>query len=332
MPRLRRVTRDDLTIERRRNGKGYMLIDASGAKLRDAALRARVRRLAIPPAWQEVHIAADERGHIQALGTDAGGRIQYIYHPDWEARCARHKQRQLAMLSAALPRIRRHAHHDLGAEAGSKELAQAIGVALIDRTAMRVGRERYLDAHGTRGAGTLFTRDVKVTGDRILLGFPAKSGKRATYVVKDSRLTDAVRRIKTVPGPRLLMYRDANGEPRALRTEDLNAYLRELSGANVTAKDFRTLHASALAAEALAKLEPGPSNAARRRQISNVARQVATFLQNTPTIAQQSYIAPCLFQLFEDGKLRPLWEQGGAGKNGMRQREIRLGVVLEAAG
>ncbi|RYE80550.1 MAG: hypothetical protein EOP19_18880 [Hyphomicrobiales bacterium] len=196
---------------------------------------------------------------------------------------------------------------DLAAETGSKTLALAIGVALIDRTAMRVGRERYLDANGTRGAGTMFTRDIKVSGDEIAITFPAKSGKIAEYALHDAPLADAIARVKTIPGKRLLMYRDDDGKARAIRTEQLNRYLAEIAGATVTAKDFRTLHGSALAAEALAKLEPGASPTARRRQVTGVTKQVAAFLQNTPAICRQSYIAPCLFKLFDNGKLAELW-------------------------
>ena len=332
MARLIRVSRDDLTVARRRNGKGYVLVDAAGRVVRDPRLRARVRALVIPPAWQSVRIAPDERAHIQACGTDDAGRVQYIYHPDWGARRARRKQRQLAALSDALPGIRRRVQRDLEAEAGSKTLALAIAVALIDRTAMRVGRERYLAANGTRGAGTLFTRDVRVKGDKVSLDFPAKSGKRASYTVSDQRLARAIERIKSIQGRRLLMYRGVDGQVRSLRSNDINAYLREISGAKVSAKDFRTLHASALAAEALSRLEPGASETARKRQVSTIVRQVAGFLQNTPAITRQSYIAPCLFRLFETGRLASLWEQGGSGGNGVRQREIRLGAVLEATG
>jgi DNA topoisomerase-1 len=332
MPRLHRVTRDDLTIERRRNGSGHVFVDTSGHAIRSAELRSRVRALGIPPAWVMVQIAPDPLAQMQACGTDAAGRVQYIYHPEWEARRARRKQMQLTALSKALPRIRRRVSCDLEAEAGCKALALGIGVALIDRTAMRVGRERYLDAHGTRGAGTLYTRDVKIAGEKVRISFPAKNGKRATYVVADARLVDAIRRIKTIAGRRLLMYRNGADEPRALHTDDLNAYLRSLAGSRVTTKDFRTLHASALAAEALAKLEPGPSAAARKRQIGGVARQVAGFLQNTPAIARQSYIAPCLFDLFEAGKLATLWQRETAARDGLRQRELRLGAVLRAAG
>ena len=180
MVRLKRVGREDLTIRRRRHGRTFGYIDADGELIRDADIRERARGLGIPPAWSEVRIAANPRAHIQACGTDAAGRLQYIYHPDWEARRVRRKQQQLTLLTAALPRIRRRVREDLEAEPGSRQLALAIGVALIDRTAMRVGRERYLDAHGTRGAGTLYSRDVSVKGDEIRVTFPAKSGKKAS--------------------------------------------------------------------------------------------------------------------------------------------------------
>lgn len=332
MVRLKRVSRDDLTIRRRRHGRTFGYIDENGELIRDADIRERARGLGIPPAWTDVRIAASPRAHIQAFGTDAAGRLQYIYHPDWEARRARHKQVQLRLLTAALPRIRRHVRDDLEAEPGSKQLALGLGVALIDRTAMRVGRERYLDAHGTRGAGTLYSRDVTVEGDEVQVRFPAKSGKQASYGFADARLAAAIEKVKSIPGRRLLMYRDDKGRPKALRTEDLNRYLREVAGVPVTAKDFRTLHASALAGEALAKLEPGESATARKRQMAEVTRQVAAFLQNTPAISRTSYIAPCLYALFDKGRLAGLWAAGGDGGNGVRQREVRLASVLEAAG
>lgn len=331
MARLKRAGRDDLTVRRVRRGRGFGYTDAAGVTLRDPALLDRVRALGIPPAWTEVRIALDPRHHIQALGQDAVGRLQYIYHPDWEVRRSRRKQQQLALLSDCLPRIRRRVRDDLDAEPGSRLLALALGVALIDRTAMRVGRERYLETNGTRGAGTLFTRDITVLGDTIGIRFPAKSGKTATYELADARLADAIRKVKTVPGARLLMYRNAEGKPKAIRTDDLCRYLRDIAGVSVTAKDFRTLHASALAAEALAKLEPAESPSGRKRQMAAVTRQVATFLQNTPAICRASYIAPCLYALFERGKLGAMWS-AVTDTRGLRQREARLSGVLAAAG
>ncbi len=258
--------------------------------------------------------------------------MQYIYHPDWEAKRLRRKQEHLSALTGALPRLRRQVREDLNAAAGSKRLARAVGLALIDRTAMRVGRERYLDAHGTRGAGTMFSRDVRVRGDVIDITFLAKSGKTAVYHLEDPMLADAISRIKTIPGRRLLMYRSEDGTARALRTDDINRYIKAIAGVPVTAKDFRTLHASAMAGEGLARLEPGASPTARKRQITAVVREVATFLQNTPTICRKSYIAPCLFALFEAGRLGELWATVEAARNGMRRREVRLAAVLASVG
>ncbi|HEV7276742.1 MAG TPA: DNA topoisomerase IB [Devosiaceae bacterium] len=331
MTRLKRVRRDDLKVARRRSGRGYSYVDAEGNRFNDPEFLQRVRALGIPPAWKDVRIALNPRAHIQAFGADAEGRVQYIYHPEWERRRIERRQRQLGLLAESLPRLRRRVTADLALEAGSRELALAIGVALIDRTAMRVGRERYLVAHGTRGAGTLYSRDVVVNGDSVAIEFPAKSGKHASYAFKDARLADAIRRIKTIRGRRLLMHLDDEGKPRAIRTEELNAYIREISGAHVTAKDFRTLHASALAAEALAGLQREDSASARKRQITRVTKQVASFLQNTPMICRRSYIAPCLFALFDDGKLDEIWTCVASRKEGMRQREVRLAVVLQSA-
>ncbi|HZY67759.1 MAG TPA: DNA topoisomerase IB, partial [Devosia sp.] len=166
--RLKRVTRDALTVRRVRHGRGHAYQDADGKTWPAGELRDRALHLGIPPAWTEVRIAPEPNMHIQACGLDAAGRMQYIYHSDWEVKRSAKKQKQLALLTTALPRIRRHVNQDLDAETGSRTLALAIGVALIDRTAMRIGRERYLDLRGTRGAGTLYTRDVKVKDDSIV--------------------------------------------------------------------------------------------------------------------------------------------------------------------
>lgn len=329
--RLKSVSRDDLVVRRVRHGRGHAYLDADGTSWPRGELRERAMHLGIPPAWTDVRIAPEPNMRIQACGTDAAGRVQYIYHADWEKKRTRKKQQQLGLLTSALPKIRRHVNEDLEADAGSKTLALAIGVALIDRTAMRIGRERYLDARGTRGAGTLFSRDVSVHRDVLTLKFPAKSGKVAEYALTDARLADAVARIKTIPGKRLLMYRGEDGKNRALRTEEMNRYLRDIAGSKVSAKDFRTLHASAMAAEALAKLEPGETKTARKRQLAAVTKSVAEFLRNTPAVTRASYIAPCLFSLFEKAKLSDLWAVVDK-RDGLRAREARLAAVLETVG
>lgn len=333
MARLKTAARGDLIVHRVRHGRGYAYFDADGKPWPAGELRDRALHLGIPPAWTDVQIAPEPRMHLQACGVDAAGRVQYIYHPEWEARRTRRKQKQLTLLTAALPKIRRRVADDLAAETGSKTLALAIGVALIDRTAMRIGRERYLDARGTRGAGTLFTRDVKIKRDELSVSFPAKSGKLASYTLTDAKLSEAIARILTIPGKRLLMYRGEDGAPRAIRTDEMNRYLREIAGTPVTAKDFRTLHASALAADALAKMEPAESISGRKRQMAQVTQQVAQFLRNTPAISRKSYIAPCLFAMFEKATLADMWAAAAATHHeGLRAREARLAAVLAAGG
>ncbi|WEK05159.1 MAG: DNA topoisomerase IB [Candidatus Devosia phytovorans] len=326
--RLSKVTRDDLTLCRRKSGKGFSYRDADGKLVGDAATRDRIRSLGIPPAWRDVRIAAKANAHIQVLGVDEAGRDQYIYHPEWELRRDGKKQKRLSALTAVLPRLRKKIAEALDAETGSRELALAIAVALIDRTAMRVGREKYLETSGTRGAGTLYARDVRVTGDEVCMNFDAKGGKRAEYCLTDPSLAQAVSRIKTLPGKRLLVYRNEAGKIRPIKTGAINDFLRDLAGVEISAKDFRTLHASALAGEALAEMEVGTSETARRRQMAQVAKQVSDVLRNTPTICRKSYIAPCLFKLFDDGKLSALWNAAGKGRTGLLAREKRLGVVL----
>jgi DNA topoisomerase-1 len=330
--RLTRVSRDDLTVTRQPKGMGFSYRDADGALVKDAAMRKRIEALCIPPAWHAVRIAPNERAHIQALGVDEAGRDQYIYHPDWELRREAKKQRRVASLISVLPRLRRGVAQGLRAETGSRELALAIAVALIDRTAMRVGREKYLVRNGTRGAGTLFARDVCVAGKEIRMTFEAKGDKRTQYCVVDERLADAVRRIKSLSGKRLLVCRSDAGKIRPVETAAINTYLRELAGVEISAKDFRTLHASALAGEALAKLDAGGSQNQRRRQMAHVARQVADILRNTPAVSRKAYILPCLFRLFDDGLLKAVWEAAGPGRARLSAREKRLGVVLATAG
>lgn len=328
MARLVQVGRDDLTIRRARRGRGFSFCNADGTPA-DPDCKARALALTIPPAWTDVRIAATDNAHIQALGVDAAGREQYIYHPDWENRRNRRKHQQLGLLTEALPRIRRQVARDLDAEPGEARLALAIAIALIDRTAMRVGREKYLKTSGTRGASTLFDKDVRIKGDEVRMRFPAKSGKLAEYEIADQKLAGAIARIKTLAGKRLLLYRTPTGLLRAINGSMINAYLQEIAGTTITAKDFRTLHASALALDALARLAPGGSVSARKRQMAEVTRQVAEFLRNTPAISRKSYIAPQLFSLFEKGRLRRMVQaaQGGGG-GGLRQRERRLGAVL----
>ena len=309
-----------------------MYLTADGRPISDPEFKARISKLGVPPAWKDVKFAEHPYAHIQACGVDDAGRVQYIYHLDWEKKRTAKKQKRLAALSAALPALRRQVAQDLEAEPGSKALPLAIAVALIDRTGIRVGREKYLEDNGTRGAGTLFSRDVTVRGNTVHMTFPAKSGQRAEYNFEDERLAHAIARIKTLPGIRLLVYRNELGKIRPIQTQLINDYLREMTGVEISAKDFRTLHASALAGEALASLEPGTSQTARKKQVAAVVKDVAEFLHNTPAICRTSYIAPFLFQLFEKGRLQKLWLHDEPPEETLEPREQHLGQLLSHMG
>lgn len=328
MVRLLRARRDDLTVTRRRSGKGWSFKTGEGVAITDTVDRNRISALGIPPAWTDVRIAAEPRAHIQALGLDAAGRLQYIYHPEWEGRRTRNKQQRLALLTEALPRLRRRVAQDLKAEAGDRKLALALAISMIDSTGMRVGREKYLETSGTRGAGTLYDRDVTVNGAEVCMTFDAKGGKKALYCLNDARLAGAIERIKTLPGKRLLTYKNDAGRVVPLRTSAINQYLSEAAGVRIAAKDFRTLHASSMAGEALSAMERGSSPSARRRQMAQVASEVSQFLRNTPSISRKSYIAPCLFKLFDQGKLAGVWTAPVKTRAGLKTRESRLSAVL----
>jgi len=327
---LKRVSRIHLVLAREPDGDAFRFVDANGAPISDVKAIARITALGIPPAWTNVRIASHATAHVQAIGIDAAGRTQYIYHADWEQRRSEKKQERLAALTSALPRIRRAVTRDLSAETGTMQLAQAICVSLIDITGMRLGRERYLKTAGTRGAGTLYKRDVTLEGDAICIKFRAKGGKPAEYRFKDKRLAQALQRILTLKGRRLLIYRGHDGKLRPLATENVNAYLREQAKTAISAKDFRTLHASALAGEALSQADAAATITARKRQMASVVRDVSEFLRNTPAICRKSYIAPCLFKLYEDGTLATAWVVETAVR-GLRRREMCLASVIARA-
>ncbi len=330
--RLRRSQEADFCVRRRKTGKGYSFIDSEGEPIRDADERQRLLDLAIPPAWTDVQICCHANGHVQARGRDGAGRLQYIYHPDWETRRSAHKLERLKALAGLLGDLRAAVTEDLSAPKGSKKLALALAVALIDDTAMRIGRERYLNENGTRGAATLLKKDVQVRGDTIRIAFVAKGGKKAAYSFKDELLARALKRILDVPGRRLLVFRNEEGDVRPIRSEAINAYLRDICGTEVSAKDIRLLHASAIAGETLAQTEPAKSESGRNRQIARAAKQVSEILHNTPAISRKSYIAAPILTSFAKGKLHRLWPKRGTSRSGLTREEHHLRRFLEEIG
>ncbi len=302
--RLKKIGVSDLDIERRRFGRGFAYYKTSGRQIKDAHTLVRIRQLAIPPAYSEVRIASNERAHLQAVGRDAAGRLQYRYHADWTNVREKRKVARIAELVDALPRIRAAVRRDLAAKELSCAKAAACAVAMIDESSLRVGCEDYAREDGGRGAATLLKRHAMIGRDQIKLQFKGKGGKTVDRVVKDPALAIALRRLTTIPGQRLLKFLDKDGRPHPLTAADVNAYLQRVSGASVSAKDFRMTNASALAAEELAAISPpAPSETGQRRQLAAVMRLVAEQLCNTPATARKSYVHEIVEKSFLRGVL-----------------------------
>ena len=301
---LRRIAVEALTIRRVRSGRGFAYFDADGSCIRDRRVRRRLAKLAVPPAYREVLYARDPSAHLQAVGRDEAGRLQYRYHPDWEKIRERRKAQRLLRLIDTLPRIRRAVtQHLAGGETG-REFALAAAVELVGASAIRAGSEAYARERGTRGAATLLKSNVNVTGETVVLSFRGKGGKRIAKDLRAPRLAAAMTALATLPGRRLFQYRDAEGEVRHIRARDINAFLRSIAGAHISLKDFRTLCATARVLDRLARVTPAQSKHQRKRQVLDAIREAADDLVNTPTVCRKSYVHETVLDAFESGALK----------------------------
>ncbi len=321
----------ELTIRRIRRGKGYSFIRADGKAIRHPGTIKRLNAMAVPPAYEHVRYAADPTSHLQAVGRDAAGRLQYRYHTDWEKVRETRKAHRLARLVAALPKIRRAVSLHLSGEEPTREFALAAAIELIARTAIRPGNESYAKLNGTRGATTLLKSNVLVEDDCVVLSFKAKGGKAVRKECDASKLVRALSILRTVPGKRMFQFRDAGGNVRAVSTAQVNAFLREIAGIRISLKDFRTLMASAVVLESLSRISPAASERGRRKQVLEAVRAAADELSNTPAICRKSYVHDTIVTAFEDGIL----ERFAATMKGYRsqsKREQLLAQVVAAAG
>lgn len=322
---LRHVARESLTIRRVRRGKGWCYVNAAGRVIRSPSVVRRLTRIAVPPAYESVLYADDPAAHLQAVGRDAAGRLQYRYHPDWEKVREHRKARRLARLAESLPRIRRSIGQYLAGAEPSRELALSALIELVSCSAIRAGRESYLRQRGTRGAATLLKSNVAVDGDRISLKFRGKGGKNVAKEFTCPRLVGALECLRTLPGRRLFQYRADDGAVRAVRAREANAFLREVAGVNISLKDFRTLIASASILEMLARVKPAHSERQRRKQVLEAIRVAADDLHNTPAICRRSYAHDTVIAAFEDGML----ERFSAALSGNRSPTRRAAVLAQ---
>jgi DNA topoisomerase I len=323
---LRHVTTEALSIRRRRCGRGWAYLEA-GRRIRDPKVVRRLARLAVPPAYEEVLYAKDPAAHLQAIGRDAAGRLQYRYHPQWEQVREQRKARRLARLADALPRIRRSIGQHLASQTLTREFAAAAVVELVACSAIRPGSEGYIRMHGTRGAASLLKSNVVAHGGVLTLKFRSKGGKLVTKELPDRRLAKAITRLRQLPGRRLFQYRAENGSVRNLTAQDVNAFLREIAGVKVSLKDFRTLLASASVLESLAHIEPAPSERQRRKQVREAVQAVADDLANTVTICRRSYVHDAVVAAFEDGALGRFSNALKESRSPVRRAKILAKVV-----
>lgn len=298
---VRVVPGQDLGYRRTRSGSNFRYLDQNDDAAPEAD-RERIHDLVIPPAWEDVWIAADPLAHIQAVGTDEAGRRQYLYHPLWRVGRDRGKFRRALDLAERLPRARARVTRALSGDEPTKERVLAIAFRLLDDAALRVGSERYLVKHGSRGLTTLRRRDVKIDGDTVALSFPAKSGQTAAIEITDAPLAEILAELSRGSASALLLTYRRGRQRRRITPTEVNAYLRDVTGGVFSAKDFRTLHGTILAADALARIGPLDTRADKQRAERLAVQATATALGNTTAVARGSYIDPRVFRLYGRGK------------------------------
>src|SRR5258705_9221768 len=321
---------NELTIRRIKRGKGYSFVRANGTAIRHAGTIRRLHSMAGPPAYRDVRYSPDPNSHLQAVGIDAAGRLQYRYHADWEKVREHRKAHRLAKLVAALPKIRRNVSMHLSGDTPTREFALSAVIELIARTAIRPGNESYARLNGTRGATTLLKSNVTLEDDTLVLSFKAKGGKAVRKECDAAKLVRAIGILRSVPGKRMFQYRDNSGTVRTVSTTTVNAFLREIAGIKISLKDFRTLMASAVVLESLSRISPAASARGRKRQVLAAVRAAADELSNTPAICRKSYVHDTIVTAFEDGIL----ERFAATMKGYRtqaKREALLAQVVTTA-
>ncbi|ABQ32626.1 DNA topoisomerase IB [Bradyrhizobium sp. BTAi1] len=321
----------ELTIRRIKRGKSYSFIRANGTPIRHAGTIRRLHAMAVPPAYRDVRYAPDPSLHLQAVGIDAAGRLQYRYHADWEKVREHRKAHRLAKLVGALPRIRRAVSKNLAGDEPTREFALAAVIELIARTAIRPGNESYARLNGTRGATTLLKSNVILEDDGLVLTFKAKGGKAVRKECDAAKLVRAVGILRGLPGRRMFQYRDAQGVVRAVSTTQVNAFLREIAGIKISLKDFRTLMASAVALETLSRITPAASARGRKKQILEAIRAAADELTNTPAICRKSYVHDTIVTAFEDGILERFAATMKGQRSQTRREQLLAQVVMAVA-
>jgi DNA topoisomerase-1 len=331
LARLTYVSDEEPGLTRVRAGRGFRYLGPDGRAVRDRHTLERIASLAIPPAWTEVWICPDPDGHIQAIGRDARRRKQYRYHPRWREIRDRTKFGRMVEFAEALPRIRRALAADLRQHGLPRRKVLAAVINLLEATCIRVGCDEYARANRHFGLTTLLNRHVEITGDRVRFRFPGKSGKQHQVTLRDPALARIVRNCQEIPGQRLFQYVDDAGERHAVTSGDVNEYLREISGSDFTAKDFRTWAGTTLVAGELVGAEATSSAAATKRAVLAAVDAAAERLGNTRAVCRASYVHPAVLAAFDEGWIRSPRRTRAAMPAGLDRLERATLRVLRAA-
>jgi DNA topoisomerase-1 len=330
--RLRYVAGEEAGLRRLRCGSGFRYVDAANVAVTDPETLLRIRSLAIPPAYEQVWICATEDGHLQATGRDARGRKQYRYHPAWRAVRDATKFERMLEFGQALPRVRARVARDLEQSGLTRERVLASVVHLLEQTLVRVGNDEYARANESFGLTTLRDDHVQVKREQVRFIFRGKSGVPHDVTVDDRRLVRVVRRCLDIPGQELFRYLDESRVPRDVGSADVNAYIREVSGGDFTAKDFRTWSGSVLALEALSQ-RPYGSMTQARREVAAAVKEVASRLSNTAAVCRKSYIHPVVLETYlEQGPQALPAADAVPPVRGLSPGEARLLALLERLG
>ncbi|MBA3345774.1 MAG: DNA topoisomerase IB [Gemmatimonadales bacterium] len=309
-------------IRRRRAGKGFSYVGPDGRTIREAKPLARIRALAIPPAYTDVWICPTPNGHIQATGRDARGRKQYRYHPRWREVRDETKFSRMISFSHKLPRIRKRVDRDLGLPGLPREKVVATVVRLLECTGIRVGNDEYARANSSYGLTTLRDNHVEVSGSKLRFEFRGKSGKTHAVDLSDRRLARIVQRCQALPGEELFQYLDEQGVQQTIDSGDVNAYLKEITGEDFTAKDFRTWSGTILAVAALRDLGPMATQREAKSAVLEAIDQVAKKLNNTRAVCRKYYVHPAVFDSFMAGSMLEALADGDRAANA-------IGAALE---
>ena len=332
-PGLRYVCDSGPAIRRRRAGNGFVYLDAKGRRVTSGDTLQRIRSLVIPPAWTDVWICAAADGHIQATGRDAKGRKQYKYHAEYREAREQSKYQHLFDFAAALPTIRAVVADHMSLRGLPREKVLATVVHLLERTLIRVGNDEYARANQSYGLTTLRSEHVAVEGAQVRFQFTGKSGKQWSLAMRDRRVARIIRACQELPGQDLLQYFDDDKALRAVSSGDVNAYLREIAGADITAKDFRTWAGTVLMARLLAASDPFTSATQAKRVMSAAVKKVAAALGNTAAVCRKSYIHPAIANAYIGGDLVLVAAPGDGGLSlaSLTAEEAGVLALLKAA-